>query len=61
VTVFVPGKGLASLEGKQLALWLALQAGDDDDALTKLFMKLFKANEHDARHEVEDFRRSLSP
>jgi glycosyltransferase involved in cell wall biosynthesis len=61
VTVFVPGKGLAVLEGKQLQLWQAMQAGDDDAALTKLFMKLFRAKEHDAHHEVEAFRSSLSP
>ena len=59
VTVFVPGKGLAVLKGKQLQLWQAMQAGDDDAALTKLFMRLFKVKEHEARHELHEFRSSL--
>ncbi|MGZ3742067.1 MAG: glycosyltransferase family 2 protein, partial [Bdellovibrionota bacterium] len=60
-TVFVPGKGLAVLEGKQLRLWQAIRAGASDAELTKLFMRLFKATEHDAHHEIEEFRSSLSP
>jgi hypothetical protein len=59
-TVFVPSKGLAVLEGKQLQLWEAMQAGEDEEHLTKLFMRLFKAKEAEARHEVEDFRQSLT-
>lgn len=59
VTVFVPGKGLAVMSGKQLQLWQALANGATDAELTKLFRKLFKASEHDAHHEAEEFRRSL--
>jgi hypothetical protein len=61
VTVFVPGKGLASLTGKQLQLWEAIEAGSSEEALTRLFMKLFKAKEHEAHHEVHAFKESLSP
>jgi GT2 family glycosyltransferase len=61
VTVFVPGKGVAVLEGKQLQLWEALQAGDNDELLARLFMRLFKANHHQALHEVAEFRKSFQP
>jgi hypothetical protein len=61
VTVFVPGKGLAVLEGKPLQLWQAIQAGESRESLVGLFRKLFKVNEHVAQQEIEEFRGSLSP
>jgi hypothetical protein len=60
-TVYVPGKGLATLKGKPLAVWLAWQAGASERELVALFRRLFKASEEEARHGLEEFMASLSP
>jgi GT2 family glycosyltransferase len=60
-TVFVPGKGVAVLGGKQRQLFSALKSGINEHDLVHLFMKLFKANHHEAEHEVAEFRSSLTP
>jgi GT2 family glycosyltransferase len=60
-TVFVPGKGLAALGGKQRQLFSAIKGGMSEHDLVHLFMKLFKANHHEAEHEVAEFRSSLTP
>lgn len=61
ISVFVPGKGVTNLGGKQLRLWEAIQAGDDEATLVKLFRKLFKSSEIEAKHVIHDFRKSLEP
>ena len=61
VTIFVPGKGLTELKGKPLAIWKAMQAGEDKAILTKRFMKLFRVNEQEALHELEHFAENLTP
>lgn len=61
LTLFVPGKGITNLGGKQLQLWEAIQAGDDHATLVRLFRKLFKSSEEEAAHVVHDFRKSLEP
>lgn len=61
VTLFVPGKGVTTLGGKQLQLWERIQAGDSEQSLVKLFRKLFKASEEEAHHVLHDFRRNLEP
>ncbi len=61
VTLFVPGKGVTSLEGKQLQLWEAIRSGMDGAGLVKLFRRLFKASEEEAKHVLHDFRSSLAP
>jgi len=61
LTVFVPGKGLAHLDGKLAELWRLLEAGASDAELAKRFGKLFRMSESDARHGAEEFRRSFSP
>lgn len=60
-TVFVAGKGLAELSGKQRELFSAMQNGASEHDLVHLFMKLFKATHHEAEHEVAEFRSSLTP
>ena len=61
VTLFVPGKGVTTLGGKQLELWKAIQDGQSEEALVKLFRRLFKASEEEAEHVLHDFRRNLEP
>jgi|GEM_PF-4971918 len=61
VSLFVPGKGVTSLAGKQLTLWEAIQRGDDEASLIKLFRKLFKGSDEEAAHVLHDFRRNLEP
>lgn len=60
-TLFVPGKGVTSLGGKQLTLWEAIRAGAPEKDLIKLFRKLFKGSDEEAAHVLHDFRRSLEP
>jgi glycosyltransferase involved in cell wall biosynthesis len=61
VSVFVPGKGLAQLEGKPAELWEALQNASTDEEAVRLCMRLFHLKEKAAAREVHDFRQSLSP
>lgn len=61
LTVFVPGKGLATLKGKELQLWEAMRAGANASELIQLFMRLFKADFPTAQHEVAHFRENFQP
>ena len=61
VTLFVPGKGVTTLGGKQYQLWEAIVRGDSEEKLVKLFRKLFRASEEEAHHVLHDFRRNLEP
>jgi hypothetical protein len=60
-TVYVPGKGLATLRGKPLEAWLAWQGGANEGELIALFRRLFKASEEEAREGLAEFISSLSP
>jgi GT2 family glycosyltransferase len=60
-TVFVPGKGLTTLQGKPLQVWESWQAGASEAELLQLFQKLFKAKPAEASDALEDFISSLSP
>jgi glycosyltransferase involved in cell wall biosynthesis len=61
VSVFVPGKGLAQLEGKPLKLWEALRENLEEEDVVRLCMRLFKLQHKAAVREVHEFRKSLSP
>lgn len=60
-TIFVPGKGLTTLDGKALAVWTALRDERPEAELVKLVRRLFKASAEDAAHVLTDFRGALSP
>lgn len=60
-TIFVPGKGLTTLQGKPLQVWEAWVAGASEEELLSLFQKLFKAKPAEASDALEDFISSLSP
>jgi glycosyltransferase involved in cell wall biosynthesis len=60
-TIFVPGKGLTTLQGKPLQVWEAWAGGGSEEELLKLFQKLFKATPEEASDALEDFISSLSP
>jgi hypothetical protein len=60
-TIFVPGKGLTTLQGKPLQVWEAWVAGGSEEELLALFLKLFKATPAEASDALEDFISSLSP
>lgn len=60
ITILVPGKGLATLQGKQTQLWTALAQGASTQELANLFVKLFKIAREEALHEAVAFRESLS-
>lgn len=60
-TVFVPGKGLTTLQGKPLQVWEAWASGADEAELLRLFQKLFKAKPEEASDALADFISSLSP
>lgn len=61
LTIFVPGKGVTTLEGKPAELFLAWRGGAGQEELEELFRKLFKASTHEAQHEVEEFLAALEP
>lgn len=60
-TIFVPGKGLATLKGKQIKLWQAMARGATQKELRELFAKTFKISDEIAQHEVDAFREALTP
>jgi GT2 family glycosyltransferase len=60
-TIFVPGKGVTSLQGKPLQLWLAIEGGAGRGELERLFQRLFRASAEEAHHELHSFLDSLSP
>ena len=60
-SVFVPGKGLAQLGGKEAKMWEALREGATPEALAALAHKLYRLPPHAARQQAEAFRRALSP
>ncbi len=61
VTLFVPGKGVTNLGGKQFQLWSAMQSGASEESLVKLFRRLFQSSAEEAEHVLQDFRRNLEP
>lgn len=61
MNVFVPGKGLTTLSGKPLKIWLAKLEGKSHTELESLFRKLFKASEEEAEHALAEFLSELSP
>ncbi len=60
-TVFVPGKGVATLKGKQRQIWEAMRAGASPSELVRLFTRVFRVDEHTAHHELAHFRENFEP
>lgn len=59
IEVFAPGRGLATLSGKERQIFEAIEAGEDDAFLVKLFMRLYKVKEPAAKDELLAFRENF--
>lgn len=61
MAIFVPGKGLTSLMGKPLEIWLGMREGKSKAELTALFQKLFRIEAEEAGPALDEFIAELSP